>query len=286
MQIPYFDLRIHVWGGLGSQLYAWALLEDLRIRFPERQITLVMHNSGVTKRDEELSDFFESDEISVIGDYRNAPRHANRIVSRARNRTQALIKQLLIALGFIATADTDLECSMLRPWVVSLRGHYTKRLISGNSISKILSSLESSRLPSGTHLGDSILGLHFRLGDLLALDSKSPLSISRVTHGLKLGIQSGKFSSCWVFSDSPIEAEVMLRESFPDVEFMFSQANAQNTILELLCVDTFVGTPSKISEWVALIRIHKSSTPNVFLPWEMKGQMETTLSTGSKIVFY
>lgn len=286
MQIPYFVLKIHVWGGLGSQLYAWAILEDLRVRFPERRITLVMHNSGVTKRDEELSDFFESDEISVIGDYKNRSRYSNRIISRARNRAQALIKELLIVLGFIATANTDLECSKLRPWVVSLRGNYTKRLISGSSIRKILSSLEGSRLPSNTHSGDLILGLHFRLGDLLTLDSKSPLAISRVTQGLKSGIQSGKFTTCWVFSDSPLEAELMLKESFPQVEFVFSRANAQNTILELLRVHAFVGTPSKISEWVALIRIHTSSTPNVFLPREMKGQMETTLSKGSKIVFY
>jgi hypothetical protein len=286
MQIPYFDLKIHVWGGLGSQLYAWALLEDLRVKFPRRRIILVMHNSGVTRRDEELSEFFDSKEISVISDYNFDAQRFNKIVVRARTRIQVLIKNLLNVLGFIATANTDLEYSKLRPWVLSLRGHYTKRLISSGSINKILNSLENSRLPSGTDSGGLRLGLHFRLGDLLTLDSKSPLSISRLTQGLRSAIQSGKFSSCWVFSDSPLEAGVLLRESFPHVEFIFSQTNAQNAIMELLRVDTFVGTPSKISEWVALIRIHTSTTPNVFLPWDMKGQIETTLGKGSKIVFY
>jgi len=267
-------------------LYAWALFEDLRVRFPRRRIVLVMHNSGVTKRDQELSNFFDSGEISVIGDYKPKTQNENGGPSRFRVECLVVLKKFLHILGLIASANSDNECSKIRPWVLSLRGHYTKRLISNTSIQKILDSLESTPIAVGGHSDGPIIGLHFRLGDLLALDSKTPLAVSRITRGLNLGNLLEEFSVCLVFSDSPKEAESLLRVSFPLVQFVYRQASPQTTILELLQVHTFVGTPSKISEWVALIRIHTSSSPNVFLPSEMKRQMGTTLGNDSKIIYY
>ena len=51
-------IKIHIWGGLGSQLYALALKIDLQKKFKTRKVVLVFHNSGVTRRDAELGSAF------------------------------------------------------------------------------------------------------------------------------------------------------------------------------------------------------------------------------------
>ena len=62
-------IRIHCWGGLGSQLYAWALFERLSIRFPKRKLRLVLHTSGVTRRASDLNDLFSVDELITLDDF-------------------------------------------------------------------------------------------------------------------------------------------------------------------------------------------------------------------------
>ena len=51
------SLEIHIWGGLGSQLYALSL--GLRNDFEKRRVVLVFHNSGVTKRNREAQKLFD-----------------------------------------------------------------------------------------------------------------------------------------------------------------------------------------------------------------------------------
>lgn len=50
-------LKIHCWGGVGSQLYALAVYERLLVRMPNRKIIIVFHSFGVTERIFELSDY-------------------------------------------------------------------------------------------------------------------------------------------------------------------------------------------------------------------------------------
>ena len=35
-------------------------------------------------------------------------------------------KRVLISTGFVASANNELEFSMLKPWVISVRGHYSE----------------------------------------------------------------------------------------------------------------------------------------------------------------
>ena len=58
-------LRVHCWGGLGSQLYALAVAYDLQRKYPKRKIKLLLHTGGVTKRVSEL-DFIDSIGFEII----------------------------------------------------------------------------------------------------------------------------------------------------------------------------------------------------------------------------
>ena len=57
MILKSLTLRVHCWGGLGSQLFALAHAYELRKKFPKRKIMLFLHTSGVSERFSEL-DFF------------------------------------------------------------------------------------------------------------------------------------------------------------------------------------------------------------------------------------
>ena len=61
----FIPIRVHCWGGLGSQLYALSTAYDLKIKYPKRKIKLVLHTGGVTKRVSEL-DFIPTSDFDLI----------------------------------------------------------------------------------------------------------------------------------------------------------------------------------------------------------------------------
>ena len=67
-----YKLRIHCWGGLGSQLYAVALIYDLLKRFPKRKITLYLHTSGATRRHSEIEGIADIFEIKQVDDFKTS----------------------------------------------------------------------------------------------------------------------------------------------------------------------------------------------------------------------
>jgi len=62
-------IRVHCWGGLGSQLFGWSLYEDLQIRYPSRRIHVYLHQGGVTQRPSEIDHVFEKGIIFKVFDY-------------------------------------------------------------------------------------------------------------------------------------------------------------------------------------------------------------------------
>lgn len=286
MRFDYPKLKVHVWGGLGSQLYGWALMEKLKGRYPKRNVILVLHNSGITRRDEELSAFHSEESIQIKLDF-NESRKLNILSQKTLVESiKQTIAVILNFLGFMARCNTEQEYLEIKPWVFSIRGHYTGLKISQESVQSILNTIKESNQPIYSQNHNSALGLHLRLGDLLTFESKSPIAMSRLNTGLKMGTRGRKISSYLIYSDSPHEAESLVCENFPDLQYQIRKTNPLQTILDLANVGIFIGSPSKISEWIAIIRCHTLVRPLVFLPNEMKKQMETMLDVNSKIQYY
>ncbi len=267
-------------------MYAWALLEKLKVRFPYRRVVLVLHNSGITRRDEELSGFHAGKSIQVKRDFDEFDKLSKPTRKKIKDLIRGLIANFLRSLRFLATSNFEQEFLGMKPWVLSVRGHYTGLKISKDSVEAILSAIGGSNQKNDDRSRAPTLGLHFRLGDLLTLESKSPIAMSRLLIGLKMGTNVGQISTHLIFSDSPHNAKSLLYENIPEVDFQIQEADPIQTILELLNVEVFVGTPSKISEWVAIFRCHKLSQPSIYLPIEMRRQMETILDSNSMIVYY
>ena len=141
-------INIHVWGGLGSQLFALALVEDLAQKFPKRSLRMIFHTGGVTYRKLDIAPLLSEYKFFVKDDYashsvsRATGRPVNNISSKV-TQSKIFLKKLAFFLGFSRALDSDQDFQRCKPWIISVRGHYTYRVISPYSIERII---EKARL--------------------------------------------------------------------------------------------------------------------------------------------
>lgn len=284
-------IRIHCWGGLGSQLYAWALFERLSIRFPKRKLRLVLHTGGVTRRVSNLNSLFDEVELTTVDDFENLEKLGNRF-SYEKNREVKTLSNWIVkfllqfksafdGFGFITSCDSEDSVASIKPWTVSIRGHYSNLVIDFEILSAMMSrakiyNFKDLEIDANWDIGSA---LHYRLGDLLTLSAKSPIQAERVASCImKLNNRD-----MVIISDSPEVARSLLTKFASDVEFRTLDLPIWEAINFLCSVQIFVGTPSKISEWVAIFRIYFSyENRKTFLPVEMKSQMNQILSVELK----
>ena len=125
-------LRIHSWGGFGSQLFTAYVVLRIQKQYPGRRIKVVIHTSGVTRRESEF-------DFQVLGvnflqkeDYKrntilyekgsdSAPLH----VSMIKN-AKSILYFILKFLRLVQSADSDSSYNLIRFWTLALRGHYTR----------------------------------------------------------------------------------------------------------------------------------------------------------------
>jgi hypothetical protein len=281
---------VHIWGGLGSQLYAWALLVSLQEKFPRRKITAVFHNGGVTLREPELEPYLHEFDKAVVQDYRNGLE--GNYLTRYRNYLKeigfGLLRIPFRLLGFIASADNDDEFSKVKPWVVSLRGHYSNRRISRSVASRIENTFFREPISRNGQYSLEGIAVHFRLGDLLHLGNKEPLKIENLALGIQKAnaFMSKRGSAISICSDSLDTAKSSLEKQFPNEDFVRVHLAPRETINFLRGVSCFVGTPSKISEWVTIFRVNSGNSLVNFLPRQMYHQMGKILEETSLIYYY
>ena len=126
--ISRIPLRIHCWGGLGSQLYALATAYDLQKKYPKRKIKLLLHTGGVTKRVCEL-DFIDSIDFEIIQirDFQILDKVYKNRVKLDKISVKKLLIKILYFFGFIVSVNSKADFDSVRPWTVSTRGHYFNR---------------------------------------------------------------------------------------------------------------------------------------------------------------
>ena len=170
-------INIHIWGGLGSQLYALALQIDLSKKYQFREIKFLFHTSGVTRREPELNLF--SNSLITKEDFEKKNKTSVKLGNNKLNKISKLtIKYLLELSGFTATCNDNTQYDSLKPWVLSIRGHYSKRRISYDSSIKILQLLNMKNNSLSDLYKENCISLQYRLGDLLSLDNKSPIDFA------------------------------------------------------------------------------------------------------------
>ena len=272
-------LRVHTWGGLGSQLFAIALADDLFHRFPKRTVRIILHTGGVTLRDPEVTDVFPEFNYGYVQDFKPYSRATNGEMEKSNNGLRKFIKILAFKTGFLAFCNDDAETNNLSPWVLSIRGHYAYRNINSDFLEKLFNAM-IRQCPINDQNQDC--SIHYRLGDLLSINEKSPIAANSIISEYSRIDKEIEFSKVVIFSDSPIEARSRF-SSFGEKELVFPDISTLEVLSQSVHSKYFIGTSSKISFWIAAIRavVHERKSS---LPESNANQYSTLLGDKLKLI--
>lgn len=282
-------INIHCWGGLGSQLFAWGVAEQVLEKYPRKNVVLVLHTSGVTKRESNIDFLSNKFQLVYKDDYRPKNKR-QKIFSKNKLSLSLIFKKFFNQTSLIFTGDYLTNIEILKPWTLSLRGHYTniifpKKIIElmMNQIPEIkLGELNFSNLPSG------IMGIHYRLGDLLELENKSYIEPNVLAQLILDLVRKEDFDKIVLYSDDISSAKKMLAK-FSNLRISYCNKNIWETILDLCTSKSFIGTNSKISMWVILFRGILGNELQAYFPDSMKKNIERIspdIKDTSNITYY
>lgn len=264
-------VRIHSWGGLGSQLYALALSIDLETKVLHRKYIFINHTSGTSKRLPEI--LFYTRNIKLIDDYVINEQH-NKAKSQANHNIKKFIKKLITSTGFYAECNSDKDFQLVKPWVTVIRGHYSHRQVSMKSITHIFQEIQNSYSSSHVSNQERKMSFHYRLGDLEVISEKSPIRFDSIQRKISEIISIYDYQILNLYSDTPVLALQRLNNSDLKVSIKYEDKSTLETIYECVMSETFVGTNSKISFWVAIFRSKFKTKGSTYLPLEIKHMMD------------
>ena len=252
-KLKFLDLKIHCWGGLGSQLYALAIANSLQAKFKWRRVSLVLHTSGVSMRLAELN-FIENlpFEVKQINDFSHLTRSKFETTQLKEPLFKKFVKNALYFTRFVCTANTDGEFVKVRPWTLALRGHYSYRTIESSFYDYLLMNLKDK--VNDSSVNQNVISIHYRMGDLLELSNKSVYPVEKIVEKVNELTKSNNFSKIIVYSDSPKNVEDTLVSAGLNKDFSVRDVDAIDVVCECAISGYFIGTNSKISLWIVNIR--------------------------------
>ena len=253
-------VRIHTWGGLGSQLFAIAIAEDFKAVFPNRSMKIVLHTGGVTRRIPEVAELFPEYEYQYEEDFQQTKKVAVESITSEGGVLRNTLKRILSAVGLLAQCNDDRATKRLLPWVISIRGHYSYRTINSEFMYRVAERCESINESKITNLKKSCI-IHYRLGDLLVINEKNPISVQSVVSEYIKVQKKIETEELVVFSDSPSEARSRFSNLLSD-EFLVFDSRTSLVIANAIRAKYFIGTSSKVSFWIAGLRevVYQSSS--------------------------
>jgi hypothetical protein len=272
-------LRVHSWGGFGSQLFTAYVILKVQKRYPGRRIKVIVHTSGVTRRVSEFDFTKLNAQVVQIEDFASINRQhktATNLLPKTLNIIKLLKKiafRVLKALRMVQSADTNQSFDSISLWTLALRGHYTRLTLDKELITSLYKILSDNRGFQRSINSSAII--HYRLGDLINLVEKSPISPERVEKVLELA--GPKIESTKVLSDSS-ESEYRNFVTGSRVLSSLTLENLEPLPSLRLCITSsmFIGTGTKLSLWAAIFRdiMHNERS---FLPNELKWAEEIGL---------
>jgi hypothetical protein len=272
----WIPIKVHCWGGLGSQLFAYITANRLATLFPSRRISLILHSSGVTPRRLELPETLHARfQIRFQDDFDESKAAAFDSQSRPQSTLKNLVKNILSALGLLANLNSQSDYSKIRPWIVTVRGHYTEIVLTRSEVLWLMRSLAIPDSNFGEH-DPSTLNIHLRLGDLLTLRSKTHIPSDRISEAIR---SQSSITSIDIYSDGEAkEITEVLGQIVQDYRFGMHNFSVLEVIKQNCVAINFLGTNSKISLWIAIFRIFNDKSSLTLLPSETFSQLSILAS--------
>jgi hypothetical protein len=256
MERVVMKLRVHSWGGLGSQLFALSLLFELKKRFPSREMILIHHTSGVSRRLFELDSILDpSIKIKTIDDYKlssnkySKTNHKKQVKTFLKKKIKSVLEEIRLSINY----DQNNDFKSIKPWTIMIRGHYSDSLIGKDFYSYCIKKFKDTK----QNTTSNSLIIHYRLGDLIDLPGKSIIPPENLIEKVKLILKNEEFRKIIIYSDSIDEAQNTLspiKKLISEVEY--SSEPTIEVIRNSINAKYFVGTNSKVSIWIIKFRDH------------------------------
>ena len=232
----------------------------------------VNHTSGVSRRTTE----FDFDSLGVasrqIEDFKRREVTATGFISdkvilgRFFQFLRVLIVRFLKGTKIIVEANGDTSFSSIKPWTLALRGHYTNISLEKDLVKDLYELLINSQ--NHTKVNSSKIVIHYRLGDLLTLKEKSPVSTERLDAILS-SIISKDVVPMLLTDSSQDEFSKYVSQSSMLQKCIPVTLDPLHTLQLCIGADVFVGTGAKISLWAAIFRQFLLKQTS-YLPNELK----------------
>lgn len=283
--LHFNKIRVHIWGGLGSQLFAVVIVRRILQKYSGFKIELFIHRAGVTERKLEIPEL-DRDIVTIreVSDFN--PRINQDVRSRNFGPSawlRKIVRRQLLFLGFLSSVSNELEFRRLKPWLVSTRGHYSNISVSHDEALWIISYLFKKDL----FLEEPKIftcSIHFRLGDLLTLKEKTPLHPNDLKMLLE---QLDDGMPIIVLSDSPTDVTSSYLEAFIQQDNLhFMSLPTLQTVKTCMLSTLFIGTSSKISLWITIFRYALNPQNVSYMPDFSRKQIETSIRKNSSVRFY
>lgn len=277
-------LRVHCWGGLGSQLFAVSYLLELRRLHTNRTLVLVAHEGGVTKRALEI-DFLANlnIEVEVVADFTPSaqvivsPSKINKIKSTLYNTASNLCKRIISATNIVIFSPK--EPSKIKPWTRHVRSHYFHRQVNDAAISELMGTL-GDRLAKA-HSFDAVV--HCRLGDLRTIETKNPLPALDLGEALIRATKTFQVKKWCIVSDSPGEVSEYLNISNLNLEnFVIFEGDSWDAIRIFSNSRIFISSASKLSLWGIIFGRYINCAQICIVPRSVESEIKRILSVSQE----
>jgi hypothetical protein len=241
----------------------------------------------VTRRTSEISPFFPGSVISVE-DYAQTkhievgPRPAEAVNRKVIVRS--LVVKFLKLFSIVLDGDRSLGLAKVRFWTLQVRGHYSERRLNESALLQVRNMIIQSSQVQAFESGSQNIFVHYRLGDLLALQNKSPISSDRIL-GVLQDLHSRIGSRICLFSDSPDTAHNLLTAGNLPVDIA-RDINVVDSLAILLNAQYFIGTNSKISVWAVILNSKSSFRVESYLPYELQHHIIANIGSLQNLKYY
>lgn len=283
-------IYIHSWGGLGSQLFALAFILHLRQTKYKKRIKLVHHTGGVTYRRLEESMFHHFEvPYKIVDDYRAESRVPRELSRPKFIKIRKILTTLITNTGIVITArQSGLP---IHPWTIVIRHHYFREKLTSETLMIMLEYFQNYRCATPELIPNNkrTMLVHHRLGDLLTLPEKNPVSTERIAQVISFIIRDNDLELV-LSSDSPDTAFASLSRALSSRNSDIARIKTFEGSLEEflsagMLASIFIGTNSKISIWVALFRT-QLGIMNTYLPKELGDDFALVSPSRSIVTLY
>jgi hypothetical protein len=283
------EIQIHVWGGIGSQLHAYIFQQFLENKYKKIKFLMTLHEFRnypyafqSTKSD--LQILFPDFKVNLL--YKNYVSPSTHTFSRSR-ASQWFVNashwfKRSVKLFDVTTWRPDRNSlERIPPLTRRIVGSYSDFSFHVSFYEKLLSNLHVSQIPH-------TVALHYRAGDLKEFGKES-ITINSVIATIESILIDHQIEKLILISEDSSIAKILIPSmNIEDVSILDTSSNVKVILEAGLSCAFFVGTNSKISLWIAMLRCVLGKQESTFLPQDQEVNFRNFSPQGVcySLVFY